>query len=70
MAFLQQIKSWCYAQMLEQYEKELDKPAGKRRLIVFVSDKFGNYKAAWSKLFSRITKMQFGHPYCLQKNFG
>ena len=46
--------------MLEQYKKELKKPAKKRKLIVFVSDKFGNYKAAWKILFYRITKLRFG----------
>ena len=60
LAFLRQIKSWCYGQMLEQYKQELKKPVKKRRLIVFVSDKFGNYKSAWKKLFNRVTKLRFG----------
>ncbi|MDP3640055.1 MAG: hypothetical protein Q8R53_02520 [Nanoarchaeota archaeon] len=66
-AFLQQIKKWCYAQMLEQYKKESQKPVKKRKLIIFVSDKFGNYKTAWKKLFYRITKMNFGVPIACKK---
>lgn len=65
--FLQQIKKWCYKQMLEQYKKELKKPTEKRKLILFVSDKFGNYKAAWKKLFSGITKINFGVPIACKK---
>jgi len=65
--FLQKIKKWCYAQMLEQYKRELKKPAEKRKLVIFVSDKFGNYKAAWKKLFYRITKLRFGVPIACKK---
>src|SRR3989338_4181419 len=67
VSFLQQIKTWCYQQMLEQYKKELKKPVKNRRLIIFVSDKFWNYKAAWKKLFSRITKIKFGVPIACKK---
>jgi transposase-like protein len=65
--FLKQIKNWCYEQMLEQYRKELKKTAKNRKLILFVSDKFGNYKTAWKKLFSRITKINFGVPIASKK---
>jgi len=53
--------------MLEQYKKELKKPAKKRKLFLFVPDKFGNYNAAWKKLFSRITKIKFGVPIACKK---
>jgi len=33
-----------------------------------VSDKFGNYKAAWKKLFYRITKLHFGVPIACKKH--
>lgn len=65
--FLQQIKKWCYKQMLEQYRKELKKPVDKRKLIIFVSDKFSNYKTAWKKLFNRVTKISFGVPIACKK---
>jgi transposase-like protein len=68
LAFLRQIKSWCYNQMICQYKKELKKPSKKRRLIIFVSDKFGNYKAAWKKLFHRVTKLRFGVPIACKKH--
>jgi len=67
IAFLQQIKNWTYKQILERYKKEMMKPANKRKLIIFVSDKFWNYKAAWKKLFYRITKLQFGVPIACKK---
>lgn len=53
--------------MLEQYRQELKKPVRKRRLVIFVSDKFENYKAAWKKLFSRITILRFGVPIACKK---
>ncbi len=68
LAFLRQIKNWCYRQMLEKYKQEQNKPIKKRRLIVFVSDKFGNYKAAWKKLFYRVTKLRFGVPIACKKH--
>src|SRR3989338_9888498 len=67
VSFLKQIKRRCYAQMLEQYRREQKKPAKKRRLVIFVSDKFGNYKAAWKTLFYRITKLRFGVPIACKK---
>jgi len=67
VAFLKQIKDWCYKQMLERYRKEMKKPVGKRKFIIFVSDKFGNYKIAWKKLFNRITKIRFGVPIACKK---
>lgn len=60
--FLSQIKTTCYEQILETYKKEKDKPKGKKKLITFVSDKFGNYKSAWAILFSKVTKMTHGVP--------
>ena len=53
--------------MLEQYKKGSQKPFNKRKLILFVSDKFWNYKAAWKKLFYRITKIEFGVPIACKK---
>ena len=53
--------------MVGQYKQELKKPVEKRRLIIFVSDKFGNYKAAWKILFYRITKLNFGVPIACKK---
>lgn len=67
LAFLRQIKNWCYKQIVEQYKKELKKPSKKRRLIVFVSDKFGNYKVAWKILFYRVARLSFGVPIACKK---
>lgn len=58
--FLNQIKITCYEQILEAYKKEKHKPKKKRKLIVFVCDKFGNYKSSWSVLFGRVAKLVFG----------
>ena len=65
--FLSQIKKTCYDQILERYLQERKKPKEKRKLITFVSDKFGNYKMAWSKNFSRVTKLAFGVPIACRK---
>jgi transposase-like protein len=54
--------------MLERYNQEQQKPTKKRRLIIFVSDKFGNYKSAWKKLFHRVTKLTFGVPIACKKH--
>lgn len=68
VAWLRQIKRTCYAQMLARYEQERRKPRGERRLITFVSDKFWNYRAAWSKLFFRVTRLEFGVPIARRKH--
>ena len=68
--FLKQIKDICYEQMLEIYKKERHKKVKNRKLIEFTCDKFGNYKSAFSKLFSRVCKLNFGVPIaCKKYNF-
>ncbi len=67
VSFLRIIKIWCYAQILECYRKERRKPSKKKHLIIFVSDKFANYKNAWRKLFNRVTELQFGVPIACKK---
>ena len=52
--FLKQIKISCYDQLLHQYEH--------KRKIIFVSDKFGNYKRAFNKLFFHVATLHFGVP--------
>ena len=37
-------------------------------MIIFVCDKFGNYKAAFDKLFYRVAKLRFGIPIKAKKN--
>ena len=58
--FLRQIKITCYKQILEKYKQEKNKPTKKRKLIVFVCDKFENYRNAFNKLFYRVAKLRFG----------
>ena len=65
--FLYQIKATCYKQILKIYKQERCKKAEDKTLITFVCDKFGNYKAAWSKLFSHATKLVFGVPIACHK---
>ena len=65
--FLRRIKKTCYKQILETYEKEKHKPVKKRRLIVFVSDGFENYRNAFNKLFYRTCKLRFGVPIACKK---
>lgn len=65
--FMRQIKDTCYEQILAMYNKEKHKPVKKRKLIEFVSDKFGNYKGAFNKLFYRTCKLRFGVPIACKK---
>lgn len=65
--FLKQIKDSCYKQMLEVYRKEKHKKVKNRKLIEFTCDKFANYKSAFTKLFSRICKLNFGVPIACKK---
>jgi transposase-like protein len=65
--FLSQIKKTCYEQILEVYRSERHKSAKNKKLITFVSDKFWNYKTAWSRLFSRVTELSFGVPIACVK---
>ena len=53
--------------MLEIYKKEKNKKVKNRKLIEFTCDKFGNYKSAFSKLFSRVCKLNFGVPIACKK---
>lgn len=66
--FLKQIKITCYEQILERYVQEKSKPKNKRKLIIFVCDKFENYRTAFNKLFYRVAKLRFGVPIKVKKN--
>ena len=66
--FLWQIKATCYNQILEVYQMEKDKPKRKKKLIIFVCDKFANYKNAFNKLFCFVAKLRFGIPIKAKKN--
>ncbi len=65
--FLSQIKTICYNQILTKYYiRKYDKEK-KKRLIIFVCDKFANYKTAFNKLFYRVAELQFGVPIACKK---
>lgn len=64
---LKQIKTTCYDQILEQYKKEKAKQVKERNLTVFVCDGFGNYKAAFDKLFYHVAKLVSGVPIACRK---
>ena len=66
--FLSQIKTTCYEQILAVYEKEKKKPKRKKKLIIFVCDKFANYKNAFNKLFCFVAKLRFGVPIKSKRN--
>lgn len=67
VAFMREIKDTCYDQILAVYNKEKHKPVKKRKLIEFVSDKFGNYKGVFNKLFYRTCRLRFGVPIACKK---
>jgi len=54
------VKDNCCNQILAKYY--VKKFTGIDKRIIFVSDKFYNYKNAFNKLFYRIAKLQFGVP--------
>ena len=58
--FLSQIKTTCYNQILTKYYIKKYSKEKKKRLIIFVCDKFANYKTAFMKLFGRVFKLNFG----------
>ena len=66
--FLGQIKTTCYDQILERYNQERHKPRKKRKLIIFVCDKFENYRTSFNKLFYRVAKLRFGVPIKAKRN--
>jgi transposase-like protein len=53
---------------LEIYKKEKHKKSKDKKLIVFVSDGFENYKNAFNKLFCYVAKLVFGIPIKLKKH--
>lgn len=65
--FLKQIKITCYEQIMTVYENEKCKPKRKRKMIIFVCDKFANYKNAFNKLFYFVAKLHFGVPIKAKK---
>ena len=50
------------------YNQEKDKPRDKRKLIVFVCDRFENYRNAFNRLFYHTTKLRFGVSIKAKKN--
>ena len=68
VSFLSQIKKTCYKQILRIYRKEKNKESKDRKLIIFVSDGFENYKNAFNKLFCYVAKLVFGIPIKLKKH--
>jgi transposase-like protein len=51
----------------EVWKKEKDKPVKERKLITFVSDKFGGYKIGFNYYFYRFAKLVFGVPIACKK---
>jgi len=65
--FLSQIKINCYNQILSKYYIRKYSKGKKKRLVIFVCDKFANYKTAFNKLFYRVAELQFGVPIACKK---
>ncbi len=63
--FLSEIKTTCYDQILREYY--IKKYCGEDNRINFVCDKFANYKTAFTKLFYRTCKLDFGVPIACKK---
>jgi transposase-like protein len=52
---------------LLKYYIEKYKKVKERKLVTFVCDGFVNYKTAFTKLFYRVAKLQFGVPIACKK---
>lgn len=66
--FLLQIKTNCYNQILAKYYiRKYSNGKKKKRFVIFVCDKFANYKTAFNKLFYRVAELQFGVPIACKK---
>jgi len=61
------LKDKIGSQVKEVWEKEKDKPAKERKLITFVSDKFGGYKIGFNYYFYRFAKLVHGVPIARKK---
>ena len=62
-----QIKKSCYEQIILRYNQEKHKKVEDRDLIIFVCDKFANYKSAFKKNFYRVANLSFGVPIACKK---
>jgi len=65
--FLKQIKDSCYGQILTRYFCQKYFKGSKDERIIFICDKFANYKSAFNKLFYRTCKLIFGVPIACKK---
>ena len=65
--FLSEIKTTCYVQILTKYFCKKYFKDGEDERIIFVCDKFANYKSAFNKLFYRTCKLTFGVPIACKK---
>lgn len=67
MKFLSEIKATSYEQILTGYFCKKYFKGGKDERIIFVCDKFANYKNAFNKLFYRVAILNFGVPIACKK---
>ena len=65
--FLSQIKTTCYVQILTKYFLQKYFRDNEDERIIFVCDKFANYKSAFNKLFYRTCRLTFGVPIACKK---
>ena len=65
--FLSEIKTTCYVQILTKYFLQKYFRDNEDERIIFVCDKFANYKSAFNKLFYRTCRLTFGVPIACKK---
>jgi len=66
-AYYKRIKLMIYPQVLKKYKKEKEQKKKQRKLFIFVSDGFQNYKHSAKKSFGRVCKIVFGVPIACKK---
>lgn len=65
--FFKELKASIGGQVREVFMREKHKPAEKRKLVTFVTDKLGQYRSAFNRYFYRIAKLVHGVPIACRK---
>lgn len=66
-ALFKELKKRVGEQIRGVYERERDKPPGKRKLVTFVSDKLWQYRRAFNRRFRWTARLVFGVPIACRR---
>lgn len=66
--FFRKLKNGIGRQIHAVFGRERHKPTRERMLIIFVSDKLGQYRRAFNRYFYRIAKLVHGVPIACRRH--